>query len=371
MTEFDVASVQAGKSPGYETPALELNVVVENGGSHPLLLFDARFEVLYLKRPSSETLPLGVVTASPDIATGRSQLSVRSGGSAVEMDALLQINRSCNFRSTLEIAPWKFGEIMTSLEKVPPGQRAVKFYVKANFLYQRYPARTPSNEVPRPANVRSEHEVDIPESTWYGWARDWGKRVEWMYLPSSLGQRLRKLREELGVSSEWEVVSELVEARKVGEVENLLVHGSGLKETIKKVLNRTQTELLIAAVAVDTTIVDHISQVRTRGADVRLVIRPLKNLLGPRKRERRTIATAIQRLLEAGVLIREHPDAHARFIVSDGSAVVGSTDLDNYGLNVHRNASVFTRDPTVVDGLKLFFEEVWEESENIPTKSGA
>ena len=55
---------------------------------------------------------------------------------------------------------------------------------------------------------------------------------------------------------------------------------------------------------------------------------------------------------------------HSRFLIADDSVLIGSTDLDTYGLTVHLNTSVYTKDQTTIEGLKLHFNKVWNSKES-------
>ena len=61
---------------------------------------------------------------------------------------------------------------------------------------------------------------------------------------------------------------------------------------------------------------------------------------------------------------RNNVNQHARVIVSEKAVLVGSADPDYFGLKIHKNASIYTTNATVVNAAKLFFDKIWQESKD-------
>jgi phosphatidylserine/phosphatidylglycerophosphate/cardiolipin synthase-like enzyme len=259
------------------------------------------------------------------------------------------------------------GEILRRLEQRPPGGRTVEMILRSNFLYHYFQDATapPSHRSTETFSIDHEAKIRIEESTWYRWLWTWGTKVGMDLSPKLLGDGSKRTEARNRTIKRLGVIRDLLSTVEPTSSQNRVLHGSKLKSSISEMLRDTDKELSIAGVVVDTTMVDEISDVQRRGANVRLILAPIEKLSGPRKRERRTITGAVDQLLKSGVQIKQHSDAHARFVVSDDSAIVGSTDLDNYGLNVYQNVSLLTKNPVVVEGLTVFFEELWSQSSDV------
>lgn len=207
-------------------------------------------------------------------------------------------------------------------------------------------------------------EEDIPEEEWYRWIRKWKIGIDWVFLPSSLANRLRELRAKVGVSSEWEVISELIKKDEELKPEVTFLSNDSLEEGIRKLISDAEKELLIMCRALDKTFEREILDACERGVYVRAILAPIKKLERERYPELSRLREAIGDF-SSRLEIRQNEKQHARVIVTDKGAIVGSTDLDYYGIRVHKNVSIYTTDITIREALRIFFSKLWDESSNI------
>jgi hypothetical protein len=198
---------------------------------------------------------------------------------------------------------------------------------------------------------------------WLEWLKTWGVAIEAIYLPTRLASELRAIKPTMGVGFEWEVISELVKSYQGSMAEAILVTGDEIQAKMAEVIAGAKKELLIMCRAFDKTLLPHVAEAQDRGVVVKVVTVPTQKLKQEKYPE---IGRLEEALKEASVKfqVKKNGKQHARVIISECVALVGSGDPDYYGLKVHRNACVYTTNPTVINAAKLFFESVWQESQS-------
>jgi len=206
-------------------------------------------------------------------------------------------------------------------------------------------------------------EGQIKVYDWQEWMKTWGVACEAVYLPTQLTNRLRAIKPTMGVGFEWEVISELVKSYQGSTAEAILItSGDEIQAKMAEVIAGAKKELLMMCRAFDETLLPAIAQARDRGVMVRIVTVPTQKLKQEKYPEIGRLEEALKKAFPK-IQVKENAKQHARLIISECVALVGSTDPDYYGLKIHKNASIYTTNPTVVNAAKLFFESVWQESE--------
>jgi len=218
--------------------------------------------------------------------------------------------------------------------------------------------------VARPSEGLSNYvEGQVKAYEWWEWMKAWGVACEAIYLPTQLMNQLRAIKPTMGVGFEWEVISELVKSYQGSTAEAILVTSEDkIQEKMAEVIEGAKKELLIMCRAFDETLLPAIAEAQDRGVVVKIVTVPTQRLKQEKYPEIGRLEEALKKA-SPKIQVKKNAKQHARLIVSECVALVGSTDPDYYGLKVHKNASVYTTNPTVVNAAKLFFESVWQESE--------
>jgi len=211
--------------------------------------------------------------------------------------------------------------------------------------------------------IRLYVEGQVKVYEWREWIKTWGVASEAIYLPTELANRLRAIKPTMGVGFEWEVISELLRSYQGSKAEAILVTSEDdLQAKMTQLIEGAKKELLILCRAFDKTLLTAISQAHDRGVDVKMVTVPTNRLKDEKYPE-------ISRLTEASrkasrkIQVRTNMTQHSRLIVSENATLVGSVDPDYYGLKIHKNAMVYTVNPTVVSAARMFFDKVWQESD--------
>lgn len=208
-------------------------------------------------------------------------------------------------------------------------------------------------------------EGQVRLSEWREWMNTWGAACEAIYLPTKLTNQLRAISPTMGVGFEWEVITELLKAYQGGKAEAILVTGGDeLKAKMTEVIAGANEELLIMCRAFDETLFPAITEAQARGVDIKMIMVPTERLKDEKYPDISRLPQALKKARQT-IQIRTNVAQHARVIVSELGALVGSADPDYYGLTIHRNAMVHTLNPTVVNAARLFFDKVWQESDSL------
>lgn len=284
---------------------------------------------------------------------------ISAGDSGSLQSSLL--SKRASYYSVFQFRPEVFGFIMKTLEGRSPGRRKVVLDIEACFPFITQDRSSPPKEPPHSLNLWLTHHYVIEESTWYDWVKSWGVNISWMYLPTDLANELKERKEKSGLSSEWEVISEMLK-QSTGLKPSYLLLLKNAEEKIEEMINTATKQILIMCRAIDTTVSPKIIDSFKKGVEVKILLPPLDRLRRQKIPDLRRVEKAFDQFKEEGIEVRENPDVHARFLIVDNKAIVGSTDLDAYGLTVHFNASILTTDPLIVDRIKMFFNEVWDKS---------
>lgn len=231
-------------------------------------------------------------------------------------------------------------------------------------MIQKEPHRPAKQEaMPIPSQgILAYVEGQVKNYQWQEWMKTWGVASEAICLPTSLVSQLRAIKPTMGVGYEWEVISELLKSYQGSKAEAILVTSEAqLQVKMTEVITRAQKELLIMCRALDKTLLGPITEAQDRGVGVKIVTAPTEMLKGEKYREIGRLSEALEKAsLKSEV--KANAKQHARIIASEQAALVGSTDPDYYGLKIHKNASIYTTNATVVNAAKVFFDKVWQES---------
>lgn len=206
-------------------------------------------------------------------------------------------------------------------------------------------------------------EGQVKTHDWQDWMKSWGASIEVIYLPKELASSLREIKPRMGVGIDWEVISELLRNYQGEKSEIVLLSSEhDLELKMREIIAGANKELLIMCRAFDETFLTPIIEAQDRGATVKLIAVPIERLREEKFREPSRLTQA-QKKASSKLHIKTNISQHARIIVSEQAALVGSTDPDYFGLKIHKNASVFTTNPSVIQAAKLFFNSLWEEAE--------
>jgi len=199
---------------------------------------------------------------------------------------------------------------------------------------------------------------------WREWMKAWGVASEAIYIPTQLAVALRRIQLTMGVGFEWEVISELLKSYRGSQAEAFLVTTEDrLQATMAQLIADAAKEVKIMCRALDETLLDALAEAVNRGVEVKVVTVPTEKLKQEKYPETTRLAEAVRKVSSMRIQLKTNPKQHSRIIVSERAALVGSADPDYYGLKVHRNASIYTTNPTVVNAAMWFFDKLWEESE--------
>lgn len=167
----------------------------------------------------------------------------------------------------------------------------------------------------------------------------------------------------MGVGFEWEVISELLKSYHGLKAETVLITSQGeLQSKMTEIIVNAEKQLLIMCRALDETLLPHIIEAQDRGVTVKIITVPVAKLKNEKYQEISRLVEASKKV-SAKTQVRENIKQHARVIVSEKAAFIGSTDPDYFGLNIHNNASVYCLNPTVIYATELFFDKVWQEKQ--------
>ena len=209
-----------------------------------------------------------------------------------------------------------------------------------------------------------EGQLKAPE--WQEWMQRWGVASEAIYIPTEIANELRKIKPTMRVGFEWEVIIELLKSYQGSEAESILVTSEAeLNLKMTQVIEGAEKQLLIMCRAFDETFLTPIVEAQGRGVAVKIVTVPTEKL----KQEKHSddissrMGQALKKLSSSKIPAKKNVSQHARVIVSEKAALVGSTDPDYFGLKIHKNASIYTTNATVVNAALLFFHRIWQESE--------
>jgi phosphatidylserine/phosphatidylglycerophosphate/cardiolipin synthase-like enzyme len=203
----------------------------------------------------------------------------------------------------------------------------------------------------------------VKKDEWREWLETWGVASEAIYLPTRLASELRAIKPPMGVGFEWEVISELVKSYQGSRAEAILVTSEDeIEAKMAEVIAGAKKELVIMCRAFDETLFPALAEAWDRGVVVKIVTVPTQRLKQEKYPEIGRLEEALKKA-SVKIQVKTNAKQHARVIISECAALVGSADPDYYGVKVHRNACVYTTNPTVVNAAKLFFESVWQESE--------
>lgn len=346
--KIDVKSVEISPVKESIYPSIKVVFLIENKSTCKIIGFPAICKFKW------EGFEIGESIAFESL--GGLSTSVSVSGSGYLQSSIISQNRTIGYSSVFQFRPEVFGFIVKTLEGRYPGSRDITLDIEICFPFITQDSSSPPREPPYSLNLWLTHHHKIDESEWYGWIKSWGVNIDWIYLPTDMAGKLRELREKLGLASEWEVISEMLK-QSAGLKPSPMLFLENAKEKIEELIDTATKQIFIMCEVIDTTISQRIIDSFKRGVDVKVLLPPLEKL-----RARKSVKKAIDDLKRGGIEIRENSYVHARFLIADDKTIVGSTDLDLHGLTVHLNASIFTANPTVINGLKMFFNEVWDKS---------
>ena len=138
--------------------------------------------------------------------------------------------------------------------------------------------------------------------------------------------------------------------------------GSGLRHYSDREIHRqmgtmfaeSRFEVLAAVAFVSPeppAVFEHLLSAARRGVDVRLILRS-DNITG----------ALVQSMRDAGVAFRTLSDLHAKFLITDTTAMNGSANLTQASADRASEVATFFSDPTLVYGLRDLFLGYWRRS---------
>lgn len=138
--------------------------------------------------------------------------------------------------------------------------------------------------------------------------------------------------------------------------------GSGLRHAVDRDVHRLMARMLdgarfevLAAVAFVSSpappVFDHLLAAAGRGVRVRMLFRA-DNLAGG----------LVRSLDRAGVVFRTLSDLHAKFLITDTTAMNGSANLTQASADRAAEVATFLSDPVVVRDLRAVFDDYWQRA---------
>ena len=119
-------------------------------------------------------------------------------------------------------------------------------------------------------------------------------------------------------------------------------------------LDGARVEALAAVAFVSASpppVFDHLLTAAHRGVQVRLLFRA-DNLTG----------NLVQSLQNCGVEFRTLSDLHAKFLITDTTAINGSANFTDASANRASEVATFFSDPSLVYGLRGVFDDYWKRA---------
>jgi hypothetical protein len=203
----------------------------------------------------------------------------------------------------------------------------------------------------------------IPSSEWSEMLEKMGYgKLKMLEISNVTLVKLREIMRKMGVPREEDAINEMMVLYKGEKATTILLYGGELKDKVEELIQNAKNRLWITCKVVDTEVAPQIIKAKGRGVDVRIVIPPEKSMVKD-QRERKRIYDALTKFREVGISIIENENIHARVMVIDDSAVIGSTDPDIYGLTVHINASILTTSSSIVESAARFIDKLFHSVE--------
>jgi len=280
--------------------------------------------------------------------------------------------KTLKFEEVLWLTPDLLRFVNEEFEKSMPGRRKVDLKIEIFLHATRFEKRNeaPVYSVYEGGTVHKfEFQYTVGEIEWVDFLKSWGYRTTLVYVPVNVAEKLQETMKTLGFLKEWEVVDELMKKFKDFKPQQvLLCTKETLKQRYLELVNTTSKQLLLMCRAIDKLVGEHIIKAKTeKNVDVKVIVAPISRLKRERFPEISRFQETIRGLCDSGVEIKQNENIHARILVADDKAIVGSTDPDYYGLMSHINASIYTEDPTVIEKAKEFFNDTWRKSRQVTT----
>ncbi|MFC6728720.1 phospholipase D-like domain-containing protein [Natronoarchaeum mannanilyticum] len=141
-------------------------------------------------------------------------------------------------------------------------------------------------------------------------------------------------------------------------------YAAEIQDSAEGIISEVSDILRVNSLYIDMLFDDIIDQIKTTPElEVRVLTRG-RNVKGNRKRIKKDVLNDLIEATEGGV--REHHRVHSRLVIGDqDEVVVSSADLTRDQLRDQFNAGFYTRDPDSVQEAIDYFDQVWEEAENV------
>lgn len=362
LSKFKVKNV--GNTP---FPALLISFVIRNGSESKGYSISSSLCDIYAFRRLVGSSPLHPppqagwtsYAEAPEPKDGERQ------GVIGQVDVLP--GKTLRFEKVLWVTPDILRFVNEKFEKGMPGKRKVNLKIDIFLHAMRFEKRDEAIVYESGTIHKFEFEHEIGEMEWIDLLKEWGYRTTLIYLPVDLAEKLRELMKTAGFLKEWEVINELIKKFKgIKPQQILLCRKETLKSKYLELINTASKQLLILCRAIDNLTGEHIIKAkRGKNIDVKIITAPIRQLKREKVPELRRFSEALKSLRDNGAEIKQNKNIHARILIADDKAIIGSTDPDYYGLTLHINASLYTEDPTVVEKARMFFDEIWRESREV------
>ena len=367
LSEFKVESA----FPAYKTPypALTISFRIRNGSKNKGYSISASLCRIYAFNRLISSFPLYSQgdgwtswTDAPKPRVGEIEGSIGK--------VFVLPDKPLKFEEVLWLTPDLLRFVNEEFEKSMPGRRKVEIKIEIFLHATRFEKK---NEVPvyEGGTVHKfEFQHIIREIEWVDFLKSWGYRTTLIYVPVNIAEKLQETMKTMGFLKEWEVIDELMKKFKdIKPQQVLLCTKETLKQRYLELVNTTSKQLLIMCRAIDKLVGEHLAKAKAeKNIDVKVIIAPISRLKHERFPEISRFGETIRSLRDIGVEIKQNKNIHARILIADDKAIVGSTDPDYYGLMSHINASIYTEDPTVIEKAKMFFDDVWRKSRQVTTR---
>ena len=364
LSKFKVKNASPEKKPF--SPALLISFEIRNGSESKGYSISSSlcdiyaFDQLVSSSPIyPQTHGLSSYSRAPEPRAGEVQ------GSIGQVDVLP--NKTLRFEKVLWLTPDILRFVNGEFEKGRPGKRKVNLRINIFLHAMRFEKRDEAIVCESGTVHKFDLQHEIGEIEWIDLLKEWGYRTTLIYVPVGLAEMLRERMKTAGFLKEWEVIDELIKKFKgIKPQQIFLCRKETLKQKYLELINMASKQLLIMCKAIDNLTGEPIIKAkRGKNIDVKIITAPISRLKREKFPEIRRFSEALKSLAYNGAEIKQNDNIHARILIADDKAVIGSTDPDYYGLTLHINASLYTEDPTVVEKARMFFDEIWRKSRQV------
>ena len=287
-------------------------------------------------------------------------------GTAGEKMQSISASGSAQFRSYFELGYEKLAYIDRAMTRDLDSD--VRFEIQAYLDYwEDLGSKDNADLRKHGSETISIRDVNVPRSHWIKWLSHWGKDVTMITIPGLLVKQLDELKQKTGALDYDDLIASMVREfrESPAAIENQFICTLPTRRTINEKLTKILQDVegikdILLTGYIDGAMIPYLSKSLQTGTSVRIITRPVTRDAG------KGVQDAIRQLLRMKAEIRQNKMIHARVVVAgEKHVVVSSADLKTDSLSENREAGVYSADPAIVAAARRFFEEVWNESDEL------